>query len=123
MYNNWGYEPDDYLGQQDGLGLALTDWPLGYAGEWNDLNVANSLYFIVESEIDTTSEGGSGGENELCTDSTALFYFQYDNKSYAIAKEAKNWADALACAYEFGGSLAKINSQEEQDAIWGNKTA
>ena len=118
LYNNWGDEPDDYLGQQDGLGLALTDWPLGYAGEWNDINVANSLYFIVESEIDTTSEGGSGGENELCTDSTALFYFQYDNKSYAIAKEAKNWADALACAYEFGGSLAKIDSQEEQDAIW-----
>ncbi len=56
LYNNWGDEPDDYLGQQDGLGLALTDWPLGFAGEWNDLNVANLLYYIIEFEGDSASE-------------------------------------------------------------------
>ena len=60
LYNNWGNEPDDFMGQQDGLGYSLTDWPLGTAGEWNDLNITNLLYFIVESEIDTTSGNGGG---------------------------------------------------------------
>ncbi|MGC6470319.1 MAG: T9SS type A sorting domain-containing protein [Flavobacteriales bacterium] len=63
LYNNWGNEPDDYLGQQDGLALGLTSWPLGAAGEWNDVNVENLLYFIVESDIDTSSSGG-GGNND-----------------------------------------------------------
>lgn len=67
LYNNWGNEPDDYLGQQDGLALALTSWPLGSAGEWNDLNIENPLYFIIEAEIDTSSgngggDGGDGGD-------------------------------------------------------------
>lgn len=50
-YNAWGSvnggEPDDYL-DQDGLGLALTPWPFGNAGEWNDINTNNQLYFIIE---------------------------------------------------------------------------
>lgn len=47
LYNNWGNEPDDYFGQ-DALGLALTNWPLGVAGEWNDVAHTNTLYFIIE---------------------------------------------------------------------------
>ena len=47
LYNNWGNEPDDYNGQ-DGLALAFTDWPLGVAGEWNDVGDDNVLYFIIE---------------------------------------------------------------------------
>ena len=40
---------------------------MGFAGEWNDLNVENLLYFIVEAEIDTSSgngggDGGDGGD-------------------------------------------------------------
>ncbi len=48
LYNNWGDEPDDFNDNQDGLGLALTDWPLGTAGQWNDLRDANRLYFLIE---------------------------------------------------------------------------
>lgn len=59
LYNNWGSnewggEPDNSLDNQDALGLALTDWPFGNAGQWNDLNENNPLYFIVEITADTT---------------------------------------------------------------------
>ena len=48
LYNNWGNEPDDFGSGQDGLGLALTDWPLGVAGQWNDVAQDNELYFLIE---------------------------------------------------------------------------
>jgi len=48
LYNNWGNEPDNFAPGQDALGLALTDWPLGTAREWNDLNENNGLYFVIE---------------------------------------------------------------------------
>jgi len=47
LYNNWGNEPDDFNGQ-DALGLALTNWPFGVAGQWNDVDQTNTLYYIVE---------------------------------------------------------------------------
>lgn len=47
-YNNWGNEPDNFNGTQDALGLALTNWPLGVAGQWNDVNETNTLYYIIE---------------------------------------------------------------------------
>ncbi len=48
LYNNWGDEPDDFGTGQDGLGLALTNWPFGVAGQWNDLAQNNELYFLIE---------------------------------------------------------------------------
>lgn len=50
LYNNWGIEPDDFGIGQDALGLALTDWQLGLAGQWNDLDHTNELYFLIELE-------------------------------------------------------------------------
>ena len=49
-YTNWGNEPDNWgpNGGQDGLGLALTNWPLGTKGKWNDVNLSNQLFFVVE---------------------------------------------------------------------------
>lgn len=47
FYNNWGNEPDNFR-NQDALGLALTAWPFGSAGEWNDVDENNLLYFIIE---------------------------------------------------------------------------
>jgi len=51
-YTNWGNEPDD-AGEQDGLSIALTQWPigsgsLGSAGQWNDLIVTDPLYYVIE---------------------------------------------------------------------------
>ena len=54
LYNNWGgsngnlNEPDNFGSGQDGLGFAITNWPLGTAGQWNDIAKANSLYYIIE---------------------------------------------------------------------------
>ena len=50
LYNNWGNEPDNYGAGQDGLGLALTNWPFGVASQWNDIYTSNTLYFVVEIE-------------------------------------------------------------------------
>ena len=49
LYNNWGNEPDNWT-NQDGLGLAITNWPLGNAGQWNDVYHTNKLYYIIEYE-------------------------------------------------------------------------
>ncbi len=61
-YVNWGgtntgtgsNEPDNYAGNQDGAAIALEPWPAAgmgnIAGEWNDINISNQLYFIVEYE-------------------------------------------------------------------------
>lgn len=58
-YINWGgfstgtpNEPDDFSGQ-DAAAIALAGWPsgtnsLGSAGEWNDININNGIYYIIE---------------------------------------------------------------------------
>ena len=59
-YQKWGTgklgsEPDNY-NNQDGLGLGMENWPAGFnngegfgnAGSWNDLDLSNELFYIVE---------------------------------------------------------------------------
>ena len=59
-YINWGgspgtpNEPDDYFFNQDAAGIALANWPYGTAGKWNDINITNSLYFIIEYNTSST---------------------------------------------------------------------
>jgi hypothetical protein len=52
---NWGgksnasiQEPDDFFLNQDGAAMAVSSWPYGIAGEWNDIALTNSIYFVVE---------------------------------------------------------------------------
>jgi len=47
LYNNWGGEPDNW-NNQDGLGMALTSWPYGVPGQWNDVDDGNTLYYVIE---------------------------------------------------------------------------
>ncbi len=61
-YYNWGgtnttagnNEPDDYGSGQDAAAIGLEAWPAAgmgnIAGEWNDIDKSNSLYFIIEYE-------------------------------------------------------------------------
>jgi hypothetical protein len=49
LYNNWGGEPDNW-NIQNGLGLALTSWPYGVPGQWNDVDDSNDLYYVIEYE-------------------------------------------------------------------------
>lgn len=58
LYNNWGDEPDDFGGGQDGLGLSVNGWPLGVAGQWNDVDDSNELYFIIEMTEEDVDDSG-----------------------------------------------------------------
>jgi hypothetical protein len=59
-YINWGNlngsEPDNYfyLHDQDALGIAMNSWPHGVAGQWNDIDMYNTLYFIIEKSTTPT---------------------------------------------------------------------
>ena len=64
-HTNWGTsssvqnEPDDYQNQQDALAISLDGWPLGSAGQWNDVDKANLLHLIVEYNVAPTFTSGS----------------------------------------------------------------
>ena len=61
-YTNWGTtggtqnEPDNYLGNQNGLAIGLNAWPTtdpsgfgyGVAGQWNDIEDTQSLFYLIE---------------------------------------------------------------------------
>lgn len=66
LYNNWGgtsfggaLEPDDYLNNQDAAAMALDDWPLGVAGEWNDIAATNTMPYVVEYNAVAIPEAGT----------------------------------------------------------------
>ena len=77
LYNNWGNEPDDFSGQ-DGLGFAFTNWPFGVAGEWNDIDTSNQLYFIVEypDDLSTDDEINTKGINIYPNPANQLIHIQ-----------------------------------------------
>ncbi|HGY10626.1 MAG TPA: DUF4832 domain-containing protein [Oceanithermus profundus] len=52
-YSRWGHEPDNWDNRQDAAALAFEPWPrgsgrLGQAGQWNDLDPSDRLFFVVE---------------------------------------------------------------------------
>jgi Ca2+-binding RTX toxin-like protein len=61
-YSKWGRaEPDNYE-DQDGAAIGLEAWPkskgnLGQAGQWNDVDVTNGLFSLIEYD---GIAGGSG---------------------------------------------------------------
>lgn len=70
LYNNWGNEPDDFLGQ-DALGLSLNGWPLGVAGQWNDVNHQNILYYLIEYPATDCSNSSSSITDTACVSYTS----------------------------------------------------
>ena len=69
-YYNWGgtntgtpNEPDDYGSNQDAAAIGLEPWPSAgagnIAGEWNDIAITNSLYYIIEFDTNTIDENKS----------------------------------------------------------------
>jgi hypothetical protein len=61
LYSNWGTvggvqnEPDNY-NNQDAAAISLNGWPksdqhLGSASQWNDINVADAVYYVVEYPV------------------------------------------------------------------------
>jgi hypothetical protein len=65
-FNNWplGFEPDNWR-QQDAAGITLTGFPLnmppwGAPGQWNDVDINNNLYYVVEFDTGNTFEMNAG---------------------------------------------------------------
>jgi len=82
-FYNWGgtnttdgnNEPDDYGSSQDAAAIGLDAWPAAgmgnIAGEWNDIDKSNTLYFIVEYE--------STGFNDINNMKSDFNIFQNEN--------------------------------------------
>jgi hypothetical protein len=56
--------------------------------------------------------------NAQCVDAANVFEFTFEGKTYELIKENKNWPDAADCAVERGGALARIDSEEENTALF-----
>ena len=81
-YTAWGTEePDNYNGDQDGLALGLTNWPLGaenasaygLAGQWNDIAKSNSLTSLVQYN-DTSANTAVIGIKEGAASANSIIY-------------------------------------------------
>ncbi len=81
LYSKWGDEPDD-SGGQDAAGIALSDWPSGVAGQWNDVDTNNTLYYIIEYDAGTVF-GINAGLNDAwfnpATDGQGFFTTVFPN--------------------------------------------
>lgn len=69
---NWGgksttviKEPDNFNSNQDGAAIALTSWPFGIAGEWNDIAETNAIYYIIEIPLSTNLKTNIDLENSI----------------------------------------------------------
>lgn len=110
-YTNWGNEPDNWGNGsgQDGLGMAVVNWPLGRAGQWNDVHHENILYFVVEYNSLLRS-----GNN--FTENTVILYPNPARDVVSI--EALNDDLAHVAIYSVDGRLVKLLKKE---ALAGNK--
>ena len=60
------------------MGLAITNWPFGKAGEWNDVNINNELYFIIEYDFSTIKLS----KIEYSYDEEAIYIYAPHNFDY-----------------------------------------
>ncbi len=106
FYNNWGNEPDDYL-NQDCLGLAFTNWPLGVAGQWNDLNEENTLYYIVEYP-------STSSISEIKKGNLTFFIFPNPASNFITIKVNLNLLDSFYSITDNNGKVIKIGRIEAE---------
>jgi len=96
-YFNWGgksvgppKEPDNW-NNQDAAGIALAGWPsgttlLGIAGEWNDINTSNLMYFVIEYEVDGLNDNGLNDFYLFPNPASGLVKIQYTGKPIVNVK-------------------------------------
>lgn len=53
-----------------------------------------------------------------CADTSNIYTFTYNGKTYELVKEMKTWSQAATCAVERGGYLVEINDTNENNAIF-----
>jgi hypothetical protein len=74
------------------------------------------LYHFLLSSLVISLTLNAGAQ---CVDEVNVHSFSYGNKSYEVITEKKSWEDAADCALTRGGYLVQIDSQAEQDAVYG----
>lgn len=118
-YQNWGRlvsplggpEPDNYLAIQNRTAFAMEKWPvgattgqeIGVAGQWNDINNSNALFYVVERPITKPSEGlfavftMSHGGNPVGTFTCQLHYDKTPKtvaNFVSLVEGTRTWIDA-----------------------------
>jgi hypothetical protein len=101
-YTNWGSvrmrEPDNFLNEQHALGLAITNWPNGLRGEWNDIKESNMLYYIIE--LDRTL-----GMNEITDDVQWVIYPNPTSRFVYIQSDLTGQSVKEASVYDVLGRM------------------
>ena len=113
-------EPND-LGDEDAVVIYHG------SGEWNDLNVNNQHFYLVEWDADLIVGPATAEEaaiDAVLAENPGVRYLGSTNKFYAARSERVNWSTALANAQSaenalngITGQLAVIRSQEENDVV------
>ena len=79
-YHNWGgksqnniVEPENGNGvQQDAAGISLNNWFTVISGEWNDINMINQLYYVIEFDNPPTADF-SADQTLICAGDSVSF--------------------------------------------------
>ena len=87
-----GKEPDDSRGFQHRLAMGLEDWSrsnpgkYGYAGQWNDINAENKLFYVIEIPTTYKSNDINSSEGNLIYEGKFSDYKFYNrgNNQYEI---------------------------------------
>lgn len=120
QYSNWGTtygeqnEPDNYLNNQDGVAIALNNWPqglgswpLGNAGQWNDLAITNKLYFVIEYPITTS--------NHKLSNNSIILYPNPTRNYVTIQNTKKDWQKITI--YTITGETLLTQKTKEEETI------
>ncbi|MDG1915585.1 MAG: T9SS type A sorting domain-containing protein [Crocinitomix sp.] len=109
MYNNWGDESDDFGDSQDGAAMSVNGWPLGIAGEWNDVNDdANELFFFVEYEpVDGIEEENQSSISIYPNPVSDLLFFTVD----------VNVQIEMIRFYDVAGQIVQINTENWTEGV------
>jgi hypothetical protein len=135
LYNNWGRgtrqnEPDNFFfmgSDQDAAGISLNGWPLGSAGQWNDVALTNALYYLVEFAPSSTESGDYNDDGVVdAADYTVWRDTLGSNENLSADGNANLMIDAGD--YDVwvghfgsvlgGAAVAAIDTAPEPSAIW-----
>jgi hypothetical protein len=135
--SNFGQEPDNYLGNQNAGAIALADWPVGTAGQWNDINEANQLYFVseypesVEEQADLNlNQETSLGDRVIVGPSLKSLWIRYQKKlgplfkakvynaKGSLALEASTYQHFQSYSFSTGKYFVQFIGVSEVFAVW-----
>lgn len=126
-FTKWGHgyggnEPDNYQGAQDYLAMGLEAWPrqhpgyMGNSSEWNDLNGATPLAYIIEFDSPTRDSDNDGLTDwkEFIT-ATAPTNATSQMEINITPKTANNiilsWSGSSLCSYNIRAKTNLLDSE------------